>query len=142
MKKHPIAARILVYAGVHPFKVVYLRSGMDVDFAVRWRWYFEYLAARVKVANPRRKVELYIGKQDVLLGEVWVEYHKKNLLKHRRAKLAKLEKGVVEDDLFGFNAEKNREQIQKVKDDIAQLENGTYPIVKFPEYVNHIKDWI
>lgn len=69
MKTFLIAARILVYNGSHAEKVIYLRTGMDVDFAIRWRWYFDYLAALVKVHHPKRKVELYIGPQNVKLGQ-------------------------------------------------------------------------
>lgn len=52
----------------HIDDVVYYRSGMSPDFIERWQWFFEYLAARIKVANPRRKVEFYKGLQEIKLG--------------------------------------------------------------------------
>ena len=122
MKASPIAARILVYNGLYAEKVIYLRSGMDVDFAVRWRWYFDYLAALIKVHHPKRKVELYVGPQTVKLGQEWKDFHTANLLRHRRAKLKKLEMGIVEDDLFGFASQEHKVKIDSVKRDIEQWE--------------------
>ena len=46
----------------HIDDVVYYRSGMSPDFVQRWLWFFEYLSARVKVSNPRRKVEIFCNK--------------------------------------------------------------------------------
>lgn len=142
MKASSICARILIYDGLYPEKVIYLRSGMDIDFAVRWRWYFDYLAALVKVHHPKRKVELSVGVQDVLLGQEWIDFRTANLLKNRRAKLKRLEMEIVEDDLFNFKSQDHQTKISKVKKEIEQLENGTYPIPVFPEYVNEIKKWI
>lgn len=137
-----IFARILIYEGSHPDCVVYLRTGMNVDFAFKWRWFFEYLAARVKVANPRRKVELTIKVTDTIYGEEWKELRTKNLLKHRRARLSKLEKMHIADDLFGFRSEEHQKSIDKCREEIRQLECGEYPLPDFPGYVNKIKDWI
>ena len=142
MEKKPICARILLYDGLHAYRVIYLRSGMNVDFAVRWRWYFDYLAALVKVHHPKRKVELYVGAQDVKLGKEWRAYRTANLLRHRRNKLKELETKNVVDDLFGYSTQERNEDIARVKKDIEQLENGTYPIPEFPEYVNEVKQWI
>lgn len=142
MKASPIAARICVYNGLYAEKVIYLRSGMDIDFAIRWKWYFEYLAALVKVHHPKRKVEFDFGPQDVRLGQEWKDWHTDNLLRNRKAKLKKLETGIVDDDLFGFASQEHKAKIDSVKREIEQLENGTYPIPEFPEYVNEIKQWI
>lgn len=38
----------------------------------KWKWYFEYLAALVKVNNPRNRVELTIGAQDLLQGKEYI----------------------------------------------------------------------
>ena len=124
----------------HMEEVVYYRSGMTADFLSRWDWYFCYLAALVKVRYPKRKVELFKGPQDVVLGDEWHEQRRVSLLKHRKGKLKKLENGVVEDDLFGFNREDNEMKIRKVKDEISALERDEYPIPDVPEYINRIKD--
>lgn len=122
--------------------VVYFRSGMTVDFVVRWMWYFEYLAALVKVRNPHRKVELIGGPQNVLLGKAWHEFKRNNLLKHRRSKLSRLEKGVIDDDLFHFKSQDNEREVSATRSAIEQLERDEFPIVEFPEYINNIKTWV
>lgn len=142
MESRNCFVRILLYDGVSPDRVIYLRSGLSVDFLVRWRWFFEYLRARVIVKNPRRKVELSSGVSDVLLGDEWREYKTRTLLKHRRAKLKALQSSPVEVDLFGFAGEERNDDIRKVERDIKLLEAGRYPIAEFPSYVNEIKRWI
>ena len=104
----------------HIDDVVYYRSGMSPDFIERWLWFFEYLAACIKVANPRRKVEFYKGPQTIKLGREWHEYRRGVMMKSRTTKLKQLEKGVVDDDLFHFKSEDNERKKAEVK---AQLES-------------------
>lgn len=142
MESNKCFVRILVYEGASPDRVIYLRSGLSVDFVVRWRWFFEYLQALVKVKHPRRKVELSSGVSDVLLGDEWREFKTRSLLKHRQGRLKSLLSSPVKADLFGFSEEKREADIRKVREDIALLEAGKYPIAEFPSYVNEIKRWI
>lgn len=142
MESRNCFVRILLYDGASPDRVIYLRSGLNVDFVVRWRWFFEYLQALVKVKHPRRRVELSTGVSDVLLGEEWREFKTRSLLKHRQGKLKSLLSSPVEADLFGFSVENREADIKKVREDIAMLEAGEYPIAEFPSYVNEIKRWI
>lgn len=142
MERSDCFVRILLYDGASPDRVIYLRSGLSVDFVVRWRWFFEYLQALVKVKHPRRKVELSSGVSDVLLGDEWREYKTRSLLKHRQGRLKSLLSSPVEADLFGFSVENREADIRKVREDIALLEAGKYPIAEFPSYVNEIKRWI
>lgn len=122
--------------------VVYYRSGMTPDFVDRWLWYFEYLAALVKVNNPRRRVEFYKGPQEVLLGKEWHEHRRLAMIKSRNIKLKKLEKGVVDDDLFHFKSQENEKKIEQVKKQIEALERDEHPIEEFPEYINKIKKYV
>lgn len=126
----------------HIEDVVYYRSGMDPDFVTRWLWYFEYLAALVKVRNPRRKVEFVRGPQDILLGKEWHEYRKSVLIKSRQTKLKKLAKGVVNDDLFGFKSQDNETEKAKVRAQLDALDRDEFPIPEFPEYINKIKEYL
>lgn len=123
-------------------EVVYYRRYMDLDFFLRWAWYFEYLAARVKVANPRRVVEL-IGCSDEWLSEE-EERRKKSasLLKAKLNQIRKLKKEVINDDLFGLTIAKHDAKIQRVQNDIDALQEGTFDVFYMPEYKNTIKDWI
>lgn len=122
--------------------VVYYRSGMSPDFVDRWLWFFEYLSARVKVANPKRKVVFYKGPQDVMLGDEWHEYRRNVMMKSCTTKLKKLEKEVINDDLFHFASQDNERKIEEVKAKFSSLERDEFPIPAFPEYVNKIKNYI
>ena len=122
--------------------VVYYRSGMSPDFIDRWLWFFEYLSARVKVANPKRKVVFYKGPQDVMLGNEWHEYRRGVMMRTCNTKLKKLEKGVVNDDLFHFASQDNDKKISEVRTKLASLEKDEFPIPAFHEYINKIKNYI
>ena len=126
----------------HIDDVVYYRSGMSPDFVQRWLWFFEYLSARVKVANPKRKVEFYKGPQDIMLGSEWHEYRRNVMMKTCNTKLKKLEKGVVNDDLFHFASQDNDRKISEVRSKLASLAKDEFPIQEFPEYINKIKYYI
>ena len=126
----------------HVDDVVYYRSGMSADFAVRWNWYFEYLAALIKVKNPKRAVFMYGGKQDILLGREWHEYRREVLLKSRQRKLKQLEGPVIDDDLFGFKSQDNEAKKAKVMAEIDSILKDEYPIAEFPEYINKIKVYL
>ena len=126
----------------HIDDVVYYRSSMSPDFVQRWLWFFEYLAARVKVANPRRRVVLYKGQQNIMLGREWHEYRRCVMMKSCNTKLKKLEKGVINDDLFHFASQDNDRKISEVKAKMASLEKDEFPIQDFPEYINKIKQYV
>lgn len=126
----------------HIDDVVYYRSGMTPDFVARWKWFFEYLAARVKVFNPRRRVELWSGPADIMLGDEWHEHRRLAMLKSRNIKLNQLQRTSPDRDLFGFAQSDHEQLIVDVKRQIAQLESDEYPIPDFPEYINKIKEYI
>lgn len=126
----------------HIDDVVYYRSGMSPDFVQRWLWFFEYLSARVKVANPKRKVEFYKGPQNIMLGSEWHEYRRGVMMKSCNTKLKKLEKGIVNDDLFHFARQDNDRKISEVKTKLTSLVEDNFPIPDFPEYINKIKQYV
>jgi hypothetical protein len=137
-----ICVKITVYKGYHADKVVYYRGQISIDMLEKWRWYFEYLAARIKVKHPRRKVELTIGRQTLLLGDEYVQEKIKNLLRHRRAKLQKLINTPVASDLFNDNQIDLEKKIEQTRAEIAALERGEYTGWVPPYYINEIKQWI
>lgn len=126
----------------HIDDVVYCRSGMSPDFIERWQWFFEYLAARIKVANSRRKVEFYKGLQEIKLGRERHEYRRGVMMKSRTTKLKQLEKGVVDDDLFHFKSEDNERKKAEVKAQLESLERDEFTIPEFPEYINKMKEYL
>lgn len=125
----------------HMDDVIYYRSGMTPDFVTRWLWYFEYLAALVKVKNPHRKVEFYKGPQDILVGKEWHEHRRATLLKSRATKLKQLEKGVVDDDLFHFKSQDNEAKKQQILAQIDALNRDEFPFEELPDYINKIKQY-
>lgn len=137
-----ICVKISVYNGTHVDKVVYYRNKLPVFIVEKWRWYFEYLAARIKVKHPRRKVELTICPQTLLQGDEFVQEKIKNLLRHRRSRLKKLIESPVETDLFSRNADERQREINQVKSEIESLEKGEYNGYIPPVYINEIKNWI
>lgn len=126
----------------HIDDVVYYRSGMKPDFVTRWMWFFEYLAARVKVSNPRRRVELWHGPVDIMLGDEWHQYRRRAMLKSRNIKLRKLLNESPIADLFGFADADHAKKINEVKRQILALENDVFDIPEFPEYINKLKTYI
>lgn len=126
----------------HIDDVVYYRSGMSPDFVDRWLWFFEYLSARVKVANPKRKVEFYKGPQDIMLGQEWHEYRRNVMMRSCNTKIKKLENVIINDDLFHFASQDNDKKISEVRSKLASLEKDEYPIAEYPEYINKIKNYI
>lgn len=126
----------------HIDDVIYYRSGMTPDFVTRWMWYFEWLAAKVKVANPRRRVELWHGPADIMLGDEWHEHRRQAMLRSRNIKLKQLQRITPESDLFGFAKAEHEQRIADIKMQIAQLERDEYPIPGFPTYINKIKEYL
>lgn len=127
----------------HAETTVYYRSGMTPDFVDRWHWYFDYLAARLKVAYPRRNVVLTCAAQEgIMLGKEWHEYRRGVMLRTARKKLTELAAMPVEDDLFGFGRSERDAKVAKWTAKLEALEADTYPIPESPEYLNRMKEFL
>lgn len=138
-----IAVKILIYTGCIADATIYYRYNLPMRIVEKWKWYFEYLAAKVKTANPRRKVELIINSQEnCLCGSDYVSERTKNLLRAKNIKLKKLQTGRYEDDLFGLAKADNDAKIDSVKAEIAALERGEFNYYVPPTYINNIKNYI
>lgn len=124
-----------------PEEVVYYNGNLPLDMCVRWKWYFEYLASLVKVANPKRRVEFYCGRQDLPLGQDYIEVKTKTLLKGKRSQLSKLDK-QVDDDLFGFTSEAREKKRQRILKEIEELESGVFRYYVPPVYINKLRKWL
>lgn len=123
-------------------EVVYYRRQMSLDFFIRWMWYFEYLAALVKVHNPHRRVELYAGSDEYLPEKEEIEKKAKSLLSRKLGQIKRLKGEVVQDDLFGFAQEKHNQKIERVQGEIESLQRGENNFFYMTEYKNTIKKWI
>lgn len=142
MRPSWICVKITVYKGYHADKVVYYRGQISIDMVEKWRWFFEYLAARIKVRHPRRRVELIICPQTLLLGDEYVQEKIKGLLRHRKAKLQRLISTPVVSDLFNHAQLDQQRKIEQTTKEIEALERGEYTGWVPPYYINEIKKWI
>lgn len=136
-----IAVKITLYNGCCPEHVVYFRYNLPMHIVEKWKWYFEYLAALVKIHKPRQKVELRISVQEVLCGSDFIREKTKNLLRARKIKLKKTRTGLVDDDLFGFNAAEKEATEKSIIAEIEALERGEYHGYVPPTYINRIKEF-
>ena len=138
--KDGVAVKIVIYSGCLAEETIYYRYDMPMRIVEKWKWYFEYLAAIVKRANPRRKVELIIcAQQDCLCGADYVSERTKNLLRAKNIKLKKLCIGEIEDDLFSMAKADNEAKIESVRREIEALERGEFNYYVPPIYINKIK---
>lgn len=124
-------------------EVVYYRADLKMSLALRWNWYFEYLAALVKVKHPKRKVNLIIIRKpdELKLGGEYITEKTKTLLKAKRGQINRLAKDST-IDLFGFADSDRQEKIGKIQSEIDALEHGRFPYYYPVERKNIIKKWI
>lgn len=134
--------KITLYKGCHVDSVVYYRRYMNIDFVLRWRWYFEYLAARLKVANPREKVEILCGRIDLLTPAAYAEKKRESLLRAKRGQIKKLENTPDELDLFDIAINKKREKIERINNEIRSLESGERIFWVYGDYKNEMKKYL
>lgn len=126
-----------------PEEVVYYRADLKMSRALRWKWYFEYLAARIKVKHPKRTVRLQIIQKpaDLKLGDEYIAQKSRTLIKAKRAQIAKLEKDHT-TDLFSFAELDRADKICRLRNEIGALERGEFPYYYPPKSKNVIKQWI
>ena len=136
-----ICVKINLSNGCWVEEVIYYQYALPLRIVERWKWYFEYLAALVKVHNPRRKVELVICAQEYNSVEDYISERTKNLLRAKKVKLKRTRTGI-EDDLFGFAKAEREKLTDKVQREIEALERGEINFYVPPEYINKIKKWI
>jgi hypothetical protein len=68
-----------------PQKCVYYRNEMTIDFFHRWKWYFKYREALLRVKHPRSYIELYHGPYEYELPEnIYREKIKNQYLSDKR----------------------------------------------------------
>ena len=134
--------KIVIYERLHAYKVVYYRNKLPMRLIEKWKWYFEYLTARIKVSNPRRKVDLTICPQELLQGKEYVERKRETLLIAYRSALKKCERGVIDDDLFSYKSIENEKKRQRILNNIKALEAGEFNLYVPVEYINTLKEFI
>lgn len=124
--------------------VVYYNREIPYHIFQKYLWYFELLAAKVKVAFPKRKVWLEYFDDILPTKDEYISKKRKTLLSAKKGKLTKLhnELLVADNDLFGLSKEKINNKINRVQNEIKDLESGKI-IFHVPYlYKNEIKKFI
>lgn len=137
-----ICVKIMVYEGFYVEEVVYYRNKLPMWIVEQWKWYFEYLAARIKVRHPRRKVELVICVQNLLQGQEYIDAKTASFLKAKKSHLKRLQERPMVPDLFGSNQIARDEKIKALTAEIEALERGEFNYYVPQTYINNIKEWI
>lgn len=140
--ENQICVKIIIYKGCNDGEVIYYRNKLPLWIIEQWRWYFDYLAALVKVNNPRRKVELIICAQTLKQGQEYIEEKSRNLIRAKETKLKRLENTPVQDDLFNYAKDEREKEIQTVQGEINALKRGEFNYYVPVTYINKIKKWI
>lgn len=140
--ENQICVKIIIYKGCNDGEVIYYRNKLPMWIIEQWRWYFDYLAALVKVNNPRRKVELIICAQTLKQGQEYIEEKSRNLIRAKETKLKRLENAPVQDDLFNYAKDEREKKIQTVQGEINALKRGEFNYYVPVTYINKIKKWI
>lgn len=129
--------------------VVYYRYKLPMNLMLKYKWYFEYLVALVKVNNPRRHVELLIIRQDnntgynqILCGQDYIGAKIPLLIVGKKRAISKLRNKIPDGDLFGLNEYEHQAKINGIQSEIDALERGEFNYYVFPEYINKIKQYI
>lgn len=138
-----ICVKIAIYNGCQVEEVIYYRNKLPMRIIEKWRWYFEYLAALVKVHNPRRKVELTICVQTLLQGHEYIAEKSKTLLRAKRAQVKRLDStNIINDDLFGYQTQQLNARKERIQAEIEALERGEFNYYIPPTYINRLKRWL
>lgn len=133
---------MLKYSGVVD-DVVYYNYKLPMGLALKNDWYFEYLAALLKVRHPHRRVNLYIGRQDGLLcGKDYVAAKRQSLIKGKKTYITRLNNRIVEDDIFNLAKIEHNEKIAQVQSEIDTLERGEFNYYIPSTYINKMKKWL
>ena len=129
--------------------VVYYQYKLPLHLTIKYTWYFEYLAALVKVHNPRRHVELHIGRQDdktgndlILCGQDYIDAKTPSLIAGKKRTIAKLRNRMPADDLFGLGKAECEAKIAGIQAEIDALECGEFNYYVPATYINKIKQYI
>lgn len=128
--------------------VIYYRYKLPMNITLRYKWYFEYLAALVKVHNPKRRVKLYIGRQNdevldkiMLCGKDYIDSRIPTLIAGKKRAISRIRNKNTEADLFGLQQAEREDKITQLQAEINALERGEFNYYIFPTYINKIKKW-
>ena len=114
-------------------EVVYFRYGISINNFSRWKWYFEYLVARIKINYPKCKVFFEYGEQNLIFGNEYILKKKKDLLKRKEINLKKIKE---DKKLMLFEDELSTSKKNKLIQEIEDLKNNEFNFYIPSEYIN------
>lgn len=126
-----ICVKITIYKGCNDGEVIYYRNKLPMWIVEQWRWYFDYLAALVKVNNPRLKVELTTCAQTLKQGQEYIEEKSKTLLRAKESKLKRLENTPVQEICSTMQERNRTEKFKPYRAKLTHL-NGASLTTMFP----------
>lgn len=112
-------------------QTVYFRDELSFELFQKWKWYFEYRAALLRVQNPKCCIELHYGSYDYIPDAQARAKRTKDILTARKAKYTKAHNQLcnirnnhnslfpIEDDKYYIEALK---KVHQLKMEIRQLE--------------------
>jgi hypothetical protein len=86
--------RIQIFDG-NVRKQLYFRRDMTYNFMSKWRWYFDYRAALVKVQNPKVKVHFTLERYEYIPPVEVLEKRLKNLVTGKKSALTKYKNKIA-----------------------------------------------
>ena len=114
-------------------EVIYFRYGIDINTFSRWKWYFEYLVAKIKINYPKSKVFFEYGEQNLIFGNEYILKKKKDLLIRKEINLKKIE---GDKKLMLFEDELSTSKKNKLIQEIEDLKNNKFDFYIPSEYIN------
>ena len=114
-------------------EVIYFRYGIDINTFSRWKWYFEYLVAKIKINYPKSKIFFEYGEQNLIFGNEYILKKKKDLLKRKEINLKKIEE---DNKLMLFEDELSTSKKNKLIQEIEDLKNNKFNFYIPADYIN------
>lgn len=114
-------------------EVIYFRYGIDINSFSRWKWYFEYLVAKIKINYPKSKVFFEYGEQNLIFGNEYILKKKKDLLIRKEINLKKIE---GDKKLMLFEDELSTSKKNRLIKEIEDLKNNEFNFYIPSEYIN------
>lgn len=124
-------------------EVVYFKNDMTFQFFIRWKWYFEYREALIRVRNPRSFVRLSHGSYEFKLPEDVYKKKIKDLLSAAKRKRTEFQRKIDYarenwNELFPIDEHpkwiKVEEKLKRYEDRVEALSKEYYELQDVEDY--------
>ena len=113
-------------------EVVYFKNEMTVDFYIRWKWYFEYRAALLRVNNPKNYTELIQGTYEYIPKEKEIQKKLQDKIRGKKAKITQVKNALkkVEQEWRELWPIDEDQRHKNTINKIAEMEQELYELLK------------